>query len=134
MTRPSLGCAAALLLAFLVSGASLAVAQAGPSALKKNANTAANKKKVASKPSPRPKKVVERVKPQPKARQNQKIEKIIIQGNKKIEQDAIRAKLVSREGVAYSEERVRDDIKELFALGYFYNIEADLSEGAAGVK
>ncbi len=58
------------------------------------------------------------------------IEKIVIKGNRKIEADAIRAKLVSHEGEAYSEDNVRDDVKELFALGYFYDVIVDLSEGA----
>lgn len=57
-----------------------------------------------------------------------RIEKIIIKGNRKIEADAIRAKLVSREGGEYSENLIRDDINEIFGLGFFYNIEVDRSE------
>ncbi|MBX3022087.1 MAG: outer membrane protein assembly factor BamA [Bdellovibrionales bacterium] len=57
------------------------------------------------------------------------IEKIVIKGNKKIESDAIRARLVSKEGATYSDEQVHQDIVDLFGLGYFYNIEADRSDG-----
>lgn len=57
------------------------------------------------------------------------IEKIVIKGNKKIEADAIRAKLVSKEGTAYSDETVRQDIQQMFETGFFYNIIADRSEG-----
>lgn len=57
------------------------------------------------------------------------IEKIVIKGNRKIEADAVRAKLVSREGGDYSAEDVRQDVQELFNLGYFYNVEVDKSDG-----
>jgi outer membrane protein insertion porin family len=58
------------------------------------------------------------------------IEKIVIKGNKKIETDAIRAKLVSHEGAPYSPETVHEDIVQLFSLGYFYDVQVDRSEGA----
>lgn len=57
------------------------------------------------------------------------ISKIEIKGNKKIEADAIRAKLVSREGAPFSEDQVRQDIQELFGLGFFYNVEVDRADG-----
>jgi outer membrane protein insertion porin family len=57
------------------------------------------------------------------------IDKIIIKGNKKIESDAIRAKLVSHEGTPYSDETVRQDIAALFALGYFYDVQVDRADG-----
>lgn len=58
-----------------------------------------------------------------------KIEKIVIKGNKKIEADAIRNKLVSKEGAPYSEDTIHSDISELFALGFFYNVEVDRTDG-----
>lgn len=61
---------------------------------------------------------------------NPTVEKIVIKGNKKIEADAIRARIGSREGGPFSEDQVHDDILELFGLGYFYNIEVDRTEGA----
>jgi len=57
------------------------------------------------------------------------VEKIVIKGNRKIEADAIRVKLVSKEGQPFSEENVRNDITELFNLGYFYNVDVDRTEG-----
>jgi outer membrane protein insertion porin family len=56
------------------------------------------------------------------------IEKIIVKGNKKIESDAIKAKLVSKEGAPFNNETVRQDIQELFNLGYFYDVEVDRTE------
>ncbi len=58
------------------------------------------------------------------------ISKIVVKGNRKIEAEAIRAKLISKEGSSYSDEIVRQDIQELFATGYFYNVEVDRSETA----
>lgn len=58
------------------------------------------------------------------------VSKIIIKGNRKIEAEAIRAKMITKEGAAYSDDLVRNDIQELFDTGYFYNVEVDRSEGA----
>lgn len=57
------------------------------------------------------------------------IRKIVIQGNKKIETEAIRSKLSSKEGTPYNEETVRKDISELFATGFFYDIVVDRTDG-----
>lgn len=56
------------------------------------------------------------------------IEKIVIKGNKKIETDAVRSKLVSKEGKPYSAANVRQDLTELFNTGFFYDVIIDRSE------
>lgn len=61
------------------------------------------------------------------------VRKILIQGNKKIEADAIRAKLVTQEGSPYRPDIIREDIAELFKLGFFYNIEVFRADNPAGV-
>ncbi len=61
------------------------------------------------------------------------VRKIVVQGNKKIEADAIRAKLITQEGTPYRASLVREDISELFKLGYFYNIEVSKADNPAGV-
>jgi outer membrane protein insertion porin family len=58
------------------------------------------------------------------------VEKIVIKGNKKIEADAIRAKLATREGGSYSDTLIRQDIADIFATGFFYNVTVDRSETA----
>ncbi len=58
------------------------------------------------------------------------VERILVTGNKKIEGDAIRAKLITREGSIYSEDQIRQDIQELFNTGFFYNVTVDRSETA----
>lgn len=57
------------------------------------------------------------------------IEKIVIKGNHKIEADAIKNKLVSKEGGPFSEDTVREDIQTLFDLGYFYDVQVDRTDG-----
>ncbi len=54
-----------------------------------------------------------------------KIKSIEVSGNRKIEKDAILAKVSMKTGDAYSEEVLRDDVTELFKLGYFLDIRVD---------
>lgn len=53
------------------------------------------------------------------------IKNIDVTGNRKIEKDAILAKIVSKMGEAYSGAHIREDVEALFNLGYFNNIEVD---------
>lgn len=53
------------------------------------------------------------------------IKAIEITGNKKIEKDAILAKVTSKVGAAYSAAAVREDVEAIFKLGFFNNIEVD---------
>lgn len=61
------------------------------------------------------------------------IKEIKIEGNKKIEADAIRSKLLSKEGEPVDSSLVRQDVQALFELGYFYNVKVDLAGGSAPV-
>ena len=54
-----------------------------------------------------------------------KIKSIEVAGNRKIEKDAIIAKITSKVGDEYSAAHVREDVGALFKLGYFNNIEVD---------
>src|ERR1700734_3282325 len=56
------------------------------------------------------------------------VEKIVIKGNKKIETDAIRTKLVSKEGAPFNPTQVRQDLQELFNTGFFYDVQVDRSD------
>ena len=53
------------------------------------------------------------------------ISQIIVEGNDKIEKDAILAQIQSKVGDVYSLEQVRGDVLRLYRMGYFYNIEVD---------
>ncbi len=54
-----------------------------------------------------------------------KVSRIEVTGNRKIEKDAIVAKLISKVGEPYSLLTVREDVTELFKLGYFVDIKVD---------
>jgi outer membrane protein insertion porin family len=62
------------------------------------------------------------------------IEKINIKGNKKIESDAVMARLVSKVGSAFSAERVRQDVDALFKTAYFYDVRVDRTSTPGGVE
>ncbi len=55
--------------------------------------------------------------------QDVKIDSIVIQGQQKIEKEAILAKLSSQVGKSFSEKQVTEDIQVLFKMGYFVQIE-----------
>lgn len=51
------------------------------------------------------------------------IHKVSIEGQKKIEIEAIKAKIGSSEGKPYSAQQIRTDVQNLFSLGFFNDIE-----------
>lgn len=54
-----------------------------------------------------------------------KVGKVTVKGNKKIENDAVSARLVSKTGDDYSAEKIRADVEALFKTGYFYDVSVD---------
>jgi len=60
------------------------------------------------------------------------IDKITVIGNVKIEEGVIRNAIKSREGGSFSIERVREDLKAIFALGYFSDIQVDIKSTPKG--
>jgi outer membrane protein insertion porin family len=62
------------------------------------------------------------------------IKQIDIEGNHKIEAAAIRSRLQSKVDAPYSEATVQEDIRTLFAMGYFDNIEAYEDDFEGGIK
>jgi outer membrane protein insertion porin family len=54
---------------------------------------------------------------------SQNIDKISIRGNRKISSDAIKAKLLNKEGTEFNEALVRQDIENAFKLGYFDEVD-----------
>ncbi|MFM7201285.1 MAG: outer membrane protein assembly factor BamA [Myxococcota bacterium] len=57
-----------------------------------------------------------------------------VDGNLKIEQDAIIAVLATRQGDAYSTVRIRSDVKAIYGLGYFRDVQVDVSQKAEGLQ
>ena len=52
----------------------------------------------------------------------QRINTIVIQGNKRIESPAIRSRLTLKEGEAFTAERIREQIRALYQMGYFEDV------------
>ena len=54
---------------------------------------------------------------------SQTVTSIIVRGNKKISSEAVKAKLLQKQGASFNQSYVRQDIKNIFDLGYFDNVE-----------
>ncbi|MCJ7705158.1 MAG: outer membrane protein assembly factor BamA, partial [Desulfobacterales bacterium] len=54
------------------------------------------------------------------------IHKITILGNMKVEEGVIRAAVKSREGGPFSADQVREDLRSIFGLGYFSDVQVDI--------
>lgn len=61
------------------------------------------------------------------------VKKIKIEGNLKIESDAILAKMVSKEGQEFSIEELRQDVQKLFQMGYFYDVQVFREKTSDGI-
>ncbi|MBI5025763.1 MAG: outer membrane protein assembly factor BamA [Nitrospirae bacterium] len=59
---------------------------------------------------------------------------IEIKGNKKIEEETIRARIKSKAGEFFSQERAQNDIKTLFAIGYFDDVRVEVESFEDGIK
>ncbi len=58
---------------------------------------------------------------------------INVVGNKKIETDAVKSRLVTKEGSVYSAKRIRQDVEALFKSGFFYDIRVEKQAHATDV-
>jgi outer membrane protein insertion porin family len=67
-------------------------------------------------------------------KQGIRVTEIVISGNKKIEKDAILARLKTKVGSPYSTDTIREDITSIFKLGYFYDVQVDKQDVSGGVK
>ena len=60
------------------------------------------------------------------------IDKITILGNVKVEEAVIRGAIKSREGRPFSTEQVREDLRSIFGLGFFSDIQVDIKSTPQG--
>lgn len=63
----------------------------------------------------------------------QKVIDILVSGNQRIEEEAIRVNLSTKIGEPFSPAQVRDDIKNIYKLGWFSDVQVDLAEKPEGV-
>jgi outer membrane protein insertion porin family len=61
-----------------------------------------------------------------------RLRKIAVKGNKRVESDAIVGVMQTREGDTVSATRLRDDLKAIYKLGYFTDVKFDISETPDG--
>ncbi len=60
------------------------------------------------------------------------IYKITVLGNMKVEEGVIRAAVRSREGSSFSTDQVREDLRSIFGLGYFTDVQVDIKSTPQG--
>jgi len=63
---------------------------------------------------------------------DEEISKITILGNVKVEEGVIRSAIKSRVGGPFSAEQVREDLRSIFNLGYFSDIQVDIKSTPQG--
>jgi len=63
---------------------------------------------------------------------NLKVVKLQFRGNRKVEDDAIKVNLKTAPGVTLSQETVRDDVRAIWKMGYFEDVQVEVSEGKTG--
>lgn len=61
------------------------------------------------------------------------IKEIVLFGNERVEQEIILKEIQSKPGEAFSREKVREDIKAIYRLGYFQDVQVDVSETAGEI-
>ncbi len=62
----------------------------------------------------------------------EKIARIEVKGNRRIEKDAIMGVMQTREGDVITPPRLREDLKAVFKMGYFTNVKLDVSDTPTG--
>ena len=60
------------------------------------------------------------------------IYRITLLGNVKVEEGVIRGAIKSREGGPFSAEQVREDLRSIFGLGYFSDVQVDIKSSPQG--
>lgn len=66
------------------------------------------------------------------AGEEEKIYKITVLGNVKIEEAVVRGAVKSREGGPFSTEQIREDLRSIFGLGYFTDVQVDIKSTPQG--
>jgi outer membrane protein insertion porin family len=57
-----------------------------------------------------------------------RLDRVVITGNQRVEEEAIRVQLHSQPGTRFNEETVDNDIRALYRMGFFDNVEANLRQ------
>jgi outer membrane protein insertion porin family len=60
------------------------------------------------------------------------VAEVLVRGNRRIEDDVIHARIKTRPGEPLSPAQVRQDVKALFQLGFFEDVQVEVAAGPAG--
>src|SRR5262249_49081685 len=61
-----------------------------------------------------------------------RVTKLQFRGNRKVEDDAIKVNLKTAVGVTLTQEMIRDDVRAIWKMGYFDDVQVEVAEGKAG--
>ncbi len=62
------------------------------------------------------------------------IGKVIITGNKRVDEEAVKTKIKSKAGEVFSRDDLRDDIKAVYDMGFFEDVMADIRDTDKGME
>jgi len=71
--------------------------------------------------------------PATSSRGSERIAEVLIDGNRRIEADAIRARIRSRKGERLSRSQLASDVKAVYGLGFFRNVSVEKDDTPKGV-
>jgi outer membrane protein insertion porin family len=66
------------------------------------------------------------------AAQGRPIERVQFRGNRKVEDDAIRVQLLSKPGALFDAAKLREDIRAMWKMGFFADVNVEAEIGASG--
>jgi outer membrane protein insertion porin family len=66
------------------------------------------------------------------AMQGRSIERVQFRGNRKVEDDAIRVQLLSKPGTLFDASKLREDIRAMWKMGFFADVNVEAEIGSAG--
>ena len=64
--------------------------------------------------------------------QGRPIERVQFRGNRKVEDDAIRVQLLSKPGALFDAAKMREDIRAMWKMGFFADVNVEAEIGASG--
>jgi outer membrane protein insertion porin family len=64
--------------------------------------------------------------------QGRPIERVQFRGNRKVEDDAIRVQLLSKPGTLFDAAKLREDIRAMWKMGFFADVNVEAEVGASG--
>ncbi len=64
--------------------------------------------------------------------EREKVDKVLVKGNRRIEADAVKRRIKTRPGDVFLAKSLSEDLKSIYAMGYFDDIQVETEEGPDG--